>query len=411
MNATVFACDAIFFSENDRGAHKIGLEHFWDRVQANFESRRLSSINIVVLETDAHLLNPGIKCTQTFHFLQQHLKHLCHKKSFQDVGPNSQSITITLQMIQNHPIISSSIIRSWIRQAMPTPHIILPFPELMEDSSQCTVSLVLEYTLLPSSVNSSSTWNMIQHCKTMESSRWEMVLIMDMSDVNASLIYGIPMIAKAGMKENHDLDAYKEMQNLVQQLWRYLNKKDIVLLLRSIGEKCHEGGGSCGQEDHYILMVEAQKIEDLSERTVYHGVLFHYALNEQMLWDMECDGDYGLIHSNEEDENQRRDIEQQYDEFIEQSLDLLERNGHNPILCTNNKSFRGDLFEEQRGVQEKTNMHDVTPPRIRLINEDRKKWENVNGITISSPNHMQKNCEDTECNDFDQGAFEIYDYT
>ena len=432
LNATIITSDFIFFLENDAKSHEQGVHYFWNRMKNHFVNNQLSSVKLLIIQTESRIQMSSIKNTQTFHTIQHHLEILTTSSSL------PESITMMLQMIQNHPISFTRIVRSWIRQSLPNPYITLLLPQLNGDKSTCTLSLVLEYTLFPFPLNSAYSWRMIQHCKSIENSNWKVRQIMYFSNVNASLIYDTPMVAKAGMKENYDLTEYREMQHLVQELWRYLKEKEAALLLSCTCKDCGDDLQKSGQEDFFILTVndeggnysalEGRNKVNLHSRknNFLQGVLFRYAINEQLLWDVENEQE--IIHDKTEDYQYRGEVSQQYYDFIEQSLECVKGKEFNPILLGNtyfdkSSNFSAGQMSKQRkeseNNMEKSPGHD-NRARLSLMNADLQKWDigNEVGIDILTPSKGDKKELDQEGNttkttswdDMCTDAMEIFDY-
>jgi len=287
----------------------------------------------------------NIKYTQTFQMLQHHLKTRKNSHIQQ-----AQPVSLTLEMIQSHSISTSRITRSWIRQALPNPYVAFTLPQLIDDNCQCTLSFVLEYAIMPSSLYSAESWALIRQCKLMEQSKWEVVTIMKISDINLSLIYGVNMIAKAGIEDHRDFDAYKDMKKLVQQLWKYLHDRDSALLLRIIPEEL------CGAEYYFILLVDSEensnckwtKQTDVQKQSINisYGRLFRYAINEQLIWDTENDCGYDMM----EHVTIGEDDEQEYYSYIERSLNNIDQGTFNPFLRkgTNLDRRMNDIIDYER---------------------------------------------------------------
>ena len=440
INVTIFTNNVTFFSDNHHTSHREGLDKFWNRMQNHFENRFLSSISVTIIEDEGvYSVN---KCNSTFssstmksyHALQEHLKHLHERSTLQKIqNPNShssQTINIILNLVQNHHIKLTNILRKWIRQALPNTNITLPLPEILQDDSQCTLILTMEYAVLPSSIRSVHTWNMIQHSKKMEQSDWEVMNVISMENVNASLIFGVSMYVKAGIMgegDGSDFEEYKEMQLLAEQLWKYMSKKDVALLLRSHHENYFKHGEN---DDYYILMVEtaveSAKLNDKnfkielggSRKIVSQGVLFRYAVDSQLVWDNRYDGEYDSIN-NHADDNLVEETTAQYYDFIENSLDLLEGGDFNPLTIGYNEKRRQKSLESNEYYSDKVGQIDVRKARIddnnskmAIINKERKRWEEDGGVGVASTslNQVDEQNSIQEVFDFTDGL-EIFEYT
>eukprot|EP00957_Ditylum_brightwellii_P160230 12198797-Ditylum_brightwellii.AAC.1 len=106
------------------------------------------------------------------------------------------------------------------------------------DGTQCSITLDLEYNVLPHRADSFATAALINDMKMLSASNVEVVQLIPLPSVDASLIYGVPISARAGLEV--DLIRYKEMQLLVRQLWKYLATNDVAVLMRCTCQKVHE---------------------------------------------------------------------------------------------------------------------------------------------------------------------------
>jgi len=101
------------------------------------------------------------------------------------------------------------------------------------DGNMCSISLDLQYTVLPHSIQALRTLDLVkdmQQITSMTSSSVKVIQAVPLASVDSSLIYGIPMSARAGLE--NDIDRYNEMKLLVRQLWKYLGRNELALVLQ-----------------------------------------------------------------------------------------------------------------------------------------------------------------------------------
>jgi hypothetical protein len=263
---------------------------------------------------------------------------------------------VELQIIES-PIRFQALLREWIRAVVSTASgaggtsskISFDLPETL-DGSQCSCSLDLVPSLLPHRVDSIEAAKLMMDLKALSFAELEVVQVVPISSVDGSLLYGVPMSATAAM--DSDLFRYKEMKVLTRQLFRYMATKDVALALRCVGTK------SCDKENEsaldagldstnasanisieegqiFLLMAEhpaeptGQSLSPTSSsgsgEAPARGVLYRYATSDHLVHDLvtvdDCD-------SEDEETNE------QYFEYVEQSLQMVDSAMLNPILVS-----------------------------------------------------------------------------
>uniref|UniRef100_A0A7S4QXI8 Uncharacterized protein n=1 Tax=Ditylum brightwellii TaxID=49249 RepID=A0A7S4QXI8_9STRA len=253
------------------------------------------------------------------------------------------------------------------------------------DGTQCSITLDLEYNVLPHRADSFATAALINDMKMLSASNVEVVQLIPLPSVDASLIYGVPISARAGLEV--DLIRYKEMQLLVRQLWKYLATNDVAVLMRCTCQKVHGNNeGSffvhqslqeygCyfheeGDDQLFLLMAEevveessslacpedCQPKESVSNVALNadkkkagsapgNGILYRYAMSDQFLRDVKEGSSLTNYEANSADgSNNNVDAEAslQYFDYIERSLEYLERSGLNPILLEDIISYENE---------------------------------------------------------------------
>ena len=281
-------------------------------------------------------------------------------------------VNLQLEFMEGNHVSFQSLLQSWARESFSQTYgggggargqLTFDLPETL-NGTMCSMALDLEYAVLPNGLDSRETLtlvNEIRQISSLSTSSVEVVQTIPLSSVDSSLIYGVPMTARAGM-ESHD---YTEMKMLSRQLWKYLSENDMALVLRvrtgseesnlndvidSEVSACRKSGG-----EQLFLLVCEESVEtpsplvgdqdldyaDASEmlnvvrrkekkgESPCHGMLFRYATRNQILR-------FGNEETHEEaedaDEGNSAEMSQQYYDYIERSLDTLVKTGLNPLL-------------------------------------------------------------------------------
>ena len=159
------------------------------------------------------------------------------------------------------------------------------------------------------------------------------------SSVDGSLLYGVPMSATAAM--DSDLFRYKDMKVLTRQFFRYMAMKDVAIALRCVGTRGLEGNGAKNatadsvEEGQIFLLIAEHPAEStdqslssssLSSSTApSRGILYRYATFDHIIHDHET---VDALDNDSEDE----EMSEQYFEYVEQSLEMVDSKILNPIL-------------------------------------------------------------------------------
>jgi hypothetical protein len=165
----------------------------------------------------------------------------------------------------------------------------------------------------------------------------EVVQTIPLSSVDSSLIFGVPMSARASF--DTDICRYNEMKMLARQLWTYLSRNDVVLvLLVRLGSEeqlfllaCEDvvqkqpqalGHESKLDTDSFRIIPDKSR----QGKSPCNGMLYRYATKSQLLR-------FGQERKRSEaDEEDATDMSDYYLDYIERSLDTLVKTGLNPLL-------------------------------------------------------------------------------
>lgn len=260
-------------------------------------------------------------------------------------------VDLQLEYIEGTNISFQTLQQKYVKgsfyESYPNAHGRLSFelPETI-DGIMCSISLDLQYSTLPHSIDSNETLSLVTDMKrisALPSSNVEVIQSIPLSNVDSAMIYGVPMTARAGMDD--DMSRYNEMKMLVRQMWKYLSSNDIGLILRVRfeGADAVNDVRPCCREELYLLVCE-QAVEkpcvpnndsgyDRSEalgvtvatkhKSSCHGMLFRYASKGQLL---------RFVNEDEIEQDENSAEEMQYQDYIERSIEMLATTGFNPLL-------------------------------------------------------------------------------
>ena len=387
---TIFTNDVALFSDTAVDSHKRALGRFWDTIRGSFENGSVGSVQIAIYETGAAALVQGRKCKgnnqakdseasslegdifdenrgegedateqeteeevaatdealghrmrvkQCIALLQREIQSLQEKDRRRSATP----ISMELLVIES-PIKFQTLLRDWISDIISPASgteggtISFNLPETL-DGSQCALSLDLVPSLLPHRVDSSEAAKLMADLKALSLAELEVVQVVPISSVDGSLLYGVPMSATAAM--DSDLFRYKDMKVLTRQLFRYMAMKDVAIALRCVGTRGLEGKGAKNatadfvEEGQIFLLMAEHPAEStdqplssssLSSSTApSRGILYRYATFDHIIHYHET---VDALDNDSEDE----EMSEQYFEYVEQSLEMVDSKILNPIL-------------------------------------------------------------------------------
>ncbi len=402
---TLFTTDANLFSDTSSSAHIRGADQFLTRIRRS--ARQLTStltITIMIVESTSMIHLMKSKCydrsyvsalmgdayetlpdrllvIQSVTNIRRRIDEINQvqvPKSSTGMAPH---INIELEFIEGNAISFQYLLQTWVKESLAQTYARLgssvggqgrlnfDLPETL-DGIMCSISLDLQYSTLPHRIDSAATKGLVDemHRISMTSpSLIEVVQTMPLSSVDSSLIYGVPMVARAGFEK--DLSRYDEMKMLVRQLLTYLSRNSValVLLVHSGSERVHSGsnsdlhvgGLSKTMSEHYssgeqlfllICEEDVQKqqpaldheskldvpaaLEVIPENRrrnelPCNGVLYRYTTMSHLL---HFGNEGRTLEANENTPG----LSDQYLDVIERSLDSIVKTGVNPFLMGGN---------------------------------------------------------------------------
>ena len=360
---TLFTTDATFFAESDAASHAQGLENFWKRILPASQSNVLGAVSIVIVGTkcdSTQVSNEDFhRSVQCINEIRRHINELSQSMTsssewvFDDW--NGKSLNLQVEYIEGTNISFQSFAQKCVQDSFHETYssyvhgrLSFDLPETI-DGIMCSISLDLQYSTLPHSIDSNETLSLVTDMKrisALPSSNVEVIQSIPLSNVDFAMIYGVPMSARAGMDD--DMTRYNEMKMLVRQMWKHLSSNEIglVLRVRFEGADCHDDARPYCREEFFLLVCEEAvekpcvlpnngsryersealgvTIATTKKKSSCQGMLFRYAAKGQMLRFVNED------EMMEEDENSAEEL--QYQDYIERSIEMLATTGFNPLL-------------------------------------------------------------------------------
>jgi len=376
LGVTLLTTDLALFCQPDPEAHKRGATSLLDHMSAYFRSGLLSEIKIVVASTwklglkkdetvaeindqdehedrdaDVVMQDVSLATAQITHqstvkeciyevqaLIEAHLETNWEEElERSEIGICSQPVCVSLSLIEHSTVGYKNLSRQWIRTILDNQHIgdhrlQLQLPEL-EDGTQCSVALEVEYHTLPFPVRSSETQRLMTDLSVLTKSKVQISRIIPFSSLDASLLYGVPMRVKAALEGN--VFQSQEMAVLVRSLFQYLVDRQVVLLLTTEkGKVDYRQSQPLFPLSAFVLMAQHS-----SETSSHTGLLFRFALHDQLL--AEASETSGAPTLDEVDQFQ-------YDDYIERAMESFEPAPFNPL---DHQGLKDEMMQVQKSQE------------------------------------------------------------
>ena len=271
----------------------------------------------------------------------------------QDVE-STRPVNIQFECMEGNSTAFQFLLQKWTKDSFVQTHadiqgrLCFDLPETL-DRTMCQLSLDLQYSVFPYPVNSRATMDLVEDMKNISQlspSSVEVLQTIPLSMVDAKLIHGVSMLARPAFENDEQRD--NEMKALARQLWIYLGRNDLALVLRVRSSDYSNDDGATdslvgGEDDQLFLLVceenvqkqpsqdgdglaSALQIQPNTGIEPCNGVLYRYAIKSQMLHFGKEDEYIGA-----EEENSK-EIDEMYSDYISSALDTLVSTGLNPLL-------------------------------------------------------------------------------
>ena len=412
LDILILTNDLILFSDTKEESHKQEFGNFWKRVKPYFQDSKVRKLNIVVASTGCTVIaihkdvmneeynqrasgstddkevtksiSNGQKMldfVECVHSIQDEIRQLGDsdfKENRSKVQFGTESIALvdmSLSTIEGTSVGFKSLYRTILQKQSPGWYPIkFDLPETL-DGTQCSISLDVSYRTMPLRCDSAMAEALSRDLKLLQDSRMEVVQIVPIALIDASLLYGVVLTARSSLET--DIDQHREMNLLVRSLLSRLSLKDCGLLLRSIDPNENSGGLFHFAEQYFLLMNEELPESLKAQSTPMRATLHRYASADHILAQATppeaiTDEDHATI--------------EQLSNLIDASLGLCETKAVNPLLvfATDNTSDSGSIGRVHTGVGQFENIFPDSS-----INDKEQIWKDDAGVGSRMPSASQ----------------------
>jgi hypothetical protein len=363
LDITILTNDISFFSDEKEASHKRSLGAFWDRLKAKFQASKIRKLQIVLATTGTQVLTVdnqdaevenraliadsddaadafahveamvrkrGIDVAQCLRAIQDHIEKrgqadFKENRSLVQFGQTTAPpVDLKFWKIDGSSIGFKSLLRMWSQEHSPGPQrILFDLPETL-NGTQCSVSLDVSYKTMPFRFDSAPASRLLRDMELLSQSKLEVLQLVPIPLIDATLLYGIVMSARAALES--DIEQHHEMALLVRSLLTKLSQKDCALLLRSEGPADTDESLFHQNRQLFLLMVEEIPASLQGKIPPSSCILHRYACAEHILLETGTKANFD-------------DLENQYSELVESSLDCLQCSTVNPLYLDATRSW------------------------------------------------------------------------
>ena len=388
MSISIVTTDVALFCDTSVEAHVKALDSFFAAVSLY----HLESVQIIVATTTAlGLLNAGSMKdlphngegeahSNALHAHEDAMNHCidaiqakldeleCTFTSRSGVGTGLGPPSLSISVIECNPIGFRSFSRQWIRESLlnrTTGRLCFDLPETLH-GTQCSVSLEISYQTFPFALDSTQATMLLEDLRGM--SKLDVLQLVPLSSIDASLLFGIPMTVRAGLES--DYEQFQETNALARSLFKLLQEREYALLLRAPCLTKSAGMfSSCDSSAVQIFVLMAQEPPKSLGESPCSGLLFRFAHADNLLCEANGSSCLGLLDKNEA-------LEAQYTDYIDAALATLECTPFNPL-----RSLSLDVDGEMIEHVSTSSVHVDSPAASVLpTSVDNRKVFDVSGI-------------------------------
>ena len=398
-------------------SHKREFGNFWERVKPHFQPSKVRKLSIVVVSTGRRVQridtefkheNPSAATNSIedgtnsvaalggvaldFDVYVRLIQEECRQRGEGDFINNRSKVQfgskdippvdIKLSTIDNTSVGFNSIYREILREYSPGWYPVqFDLPETL-DGTQFSVSFDVTYKTMPFSHNSSMALGLTRDLELLERSTLEVVQLVPIALIDASLLYGIVLTARSHLE--NDMDQSHEMDLIVRSLLVRLSKKDSALLLRSKGPADDSGGLFHFSGQYFILMAEELPASIKGVTTPSRATLHRYTSADHILTEpsssrANTDNDHDTICA--------------LSNLVDASLELCERKAVNPLLVASTTTLPlvGNIEENLSDAV--TTMEIKNGPSDSTEIEEHGIWKDDTGVGSRTPPSSQDSIE------------------
>jgi hypothetical protein len=340
LEVTILSTDVALFADTTKESHVASFKDFWDHIVSNLSNESgVARIRLVIAKSSTLAVRTSKKEGETEsgsegdhdRDKQVHEQALSEciqaiQETIDDVEINgivgasisAPSVDFTFSVMEGSPLgyqaLSRHLVRSTLFAQESSCRLTFDLPETA-DGTQCCVSFDASYQTFPYAVDSKEAIMLRNELRSLSQQQLKLVQLVPLSAVDAGLLYGVPLCLRSGVEGN--LDQFQEMEVLARVLFRFLQERDLAILLRSTNNN-RNPKPSC--EQMFLLM--AQEFPQSTKQSAQTGLLFRYAHAEQLLAEATSARSCPALHD---------DLGLQYSDYVEEALNTLECDAFNPL--------------------------------------------------------------------------------
>jgi hypothetical protein len=179
-------------------------------------------------------------------------------------------------------------------------------------------------------MNSLATDALVEDMKMISNSTFSVIQLVPLDQVDLSLIYGVPFVAQAGLEG--DIEQYKEIQRVYNELLKYLLERDYGLVL------CSETNDRMGvfsdkpEKNLYLLMARESDVDvEKSRDTLLRGTLHRYCRRSSQILEP-----VSMTNSVISYDGSNIDV---YSEIVKNALEFIPTSVINPSTLSSTETF------------------------------------------------------------------------
>jgi hypothetical protein len=334
LEFTILTSDMALFSETCSTKHVDCFERFAQKMKTLSQTDRISIIRLIVVET--HMLAIGIDQSPTAESGRDAYKKArtecisAIKGVMDEIEINGSPTSSTGQLVQyslslmdgsisSYKALSCKIFRENLGVHNLRRQIGFDLPET-PDGTQCRMYFDIFFQIFPYKLGSQEAKTLVEDLHRLSHSTLEIIQLVPVSCVDASLLYGVPFSVNPVLEQNFDRN--EETECLTTVFFRYLQERDLSILFRA-SPSTGQPAGIDRPNDVQNFLLMPQEFPEAMNTPPRSGLLFHYAEANQLISE--------AVQMNL-NRNLDTDMGIQYTEYIESAMSTLDCKPFNPLI-------------------------------------------------------------------------------
>lgn len=336
LEFTILSSDMALFSDTSSEKHVSSFQNFVKNIMAFPQAKRISLIRLVVVKTHTLAIEESKESTVVSNTeAYQAAVAQCAsaiKASMDEIEINGALASTTAQPVQysltviegsdpSYQALCRKIFRDTLLNRDFRRRVSFDLPET-SDGTQCRIVFEIFFQTFPHKLGSQEAECLLNDLHRLSSSSFEIIQLMPLPCVDASLLYGVPYAVNTALEQN--FDRFEETECLTTIFFRYLQERDLSVLLRSHDNQYSGQSYTVDQpQDGQFFLLMPQEFPVTMNMPPRSGLLFHYADANQLLSEPV---------QTKANKNLDSDLGLQYAEYIESAMSTVECKPFNPLL-------------------------------------------------------------------------------